>query len=205
MPVKLTPDSQFADVESSNGSLLGSTNKKRTSHLTSAEALDVLAQPAPSDFINGLIVNRDTIKAMAQKYRANHNTDPNCLKFIHFSLKEVIQLFIDNEVIDSTKTIDAQMNGLQFFGFKIYLGNHVDLLTCPPSAIIPNPYLGMDTAIICNTQLDVASKTWKDQLKPGTSVTILGAGEGLDRGSICPPNCVGVKDPDDYFQEDILP
>ena len=160
--------------------------------------------------ISSLIINKDKIKKMVTKYRTIHTVDPNCLKFIHFNLKEIIVLFIDNQVIDPTISINSQLDDLDNKGLKIYLGNHVDASSCPenPDPTKPNPYLHRDTAIICNTKLDVPNRTWVDQLKEVAplvnSISVLGAGEGLDRGSICPPNCPKSVDPSGYFHQDIL-
>jgi hypothetical protein len=164
--------------------------------------------------LDGLRVGKQTIKDMVTGYRTIHAGDPNkCLKFIHFNLQEVIQLFIDNGVLDSEVPLSDQLDqdGLAIYGLKIYLGNHVDATTIPPND--PGStysYLHKDTAILCNTVL--TNRTWIDQLDDsadaGNSISILGTGDGLDRGSICPPSCPTTPasvDPDGYYQQDILP
>ena len=165
---------------------------------------------------NGPFLDRPTIKGMVLKYRDNHKQDPNCLNFIHFSLNEVIQLFIDNNMIDPNVPVSGQLFGLQYLGLKVYLGTHVDKDDCPPSTIDPNPYITMDTAILCCTKLDVTKKMWRDQLvislpKPdklkGKSetnfVSLTALGEGLDKGSICPPDCPPKQDAYGFFHEDV--
>lgn len=93
-----------------------------------------LSKPDHAPF-DGLIVDTQTIVDMVKEYRKNHSIDPNCLKFIHFNLQEVIQLFIDNGVLDPDEALSDQMDegGLGGYGLKIYLGNHVNNSTVPPS------------------------------------------------------------------------
>jgi hypothetical protein len=170
----------------------------------------------PPGVVMGLIVNKDVIKTMVQTYRTKHAADPNCLKFIHFNLYEVFQLFIANGILSSTDTVANVLTTLPIYGLKIYLGNHYDLTTCPEMAEDPNPYLNMDTAIVCNTKLDIPSRTWIDLLVDSNtaalnnSVTIAGMGtntaadDGLDRGSLCPPNCPPATDPQQYGNQDVL-
>ncbi len=154
-------------------------------------------------------LDKGTIKDMVMTYRSNHSSDKNCLKFIHFSLDEVISLFIKNGAIDSNVPISQQMNNLPGFGLKIYVGTHMTKYDTPPSTAATNPYIGKDTAILCNTQLN--SLKWEDQLKPasadgndtGNFVTITALAIGLDKGSICPPDCPPSADAYGFFHQDV--
>lgn len=207
MPIKLSKQDLAQEAEKELGSILESEG------IASEGIGDVIsAQAAPLVSRINLMVDKGTIKEMVTGYRVKHSTtDPNYVKFIHFNLKEVLQLFIDNGIIKSADSVASQLNNLQFYGLKIYMGTHTAEDNCPvnPDPTKPNPYLGRDTAILCNTELDVPSRTWKDQLKdttPGvSSVSVLGTGDGLDQGSICPPDCPGSPDPNGYLTEDILP
>ena len=110
--------------------------------------------------IDGLIIDKNTVKAMVSAYRTKHKIDPKCLKFVHFNLMEVIQLFIDNEMINpSVPLTGANEKDYSILVLKIYLGTHLTEADSPPNpGSGTNPYIGMDTAIICNTQLNVLTK-----------------------------------------------
>ena len=198
MPVKLKTTSQFTAVESENGTQFKSIN---LNSIPQPETIQ-LQDESP---ISGLVVNKDVIIDMVNTYRYNHATagDPNYLRFIHFSLQEVIQLFIANEVIDSTVFTEDQLDAMGKYGLKIYLGNHTKINNCPDN----NPaYLNKDTAILCNTLLtnNIWSDLLKDTVTVANSISISGAGEGLDRGSICPPNCPPHTDSNGNTFDDIL-
>src|SRR6185503_266022 len=213
MPVQLTKTPKkhhHAASVFSNGATVQSATQSSV-HQNGADLLVDTLTPGPADSFN-LVVNKEVIRQMVQTYRDNHRADPSCLKCIHFNLKELIHLFIDNDAMDATKLLSDQLDNLEYWGAKIYLGNHYDLSTVPPRDMDPNPYLHMDTAIVCNTKLNAATMVWEDQLKDtsanGNSVSIPGAGDGLDRGSICPPNCPTIPSTpgaDGYIQQDILP
>ncbi|CAN5509430.1 hypothetical protein BH09BAC6_BH09BAC6_26530 [soil metagenome] len=223
MPVQLTNDPQVNGISLRMDSLSNSINLTNGSQFKSAShnpsvQVDIsdaeLLQQGEGDVILGLIVNRNVIKEMVRTYRFNHSpNDPDCVKFIHFNLREVLELFIKNEVINPDASINSQLDTVQYCGFKIYMGNHYNIDTCPQmAATVPagtaNPYLHKDTAIICNTYLDPLTGTWKDKFAAaptGDYVSVASAGEGLDRGSLCPPNCPGTPDPLGYKYEDILP
>lgn len=156
----------------------------------------------------GLIIDKKTISEMVKAYRQKHAADPDAVKYIHFNMKEVIQLFIDNAIVDKDRPLNDQLGNLDVFGLKIYLANHTAASNCPPGQ--EAQYLHKDTVILCNTALNNATKTWEDQLKSSSAktdennaVVILGAGEGLDRGSMCPPNCPGNADSAGNDSQDI--
>jgi len=161
--------------------------------------------------LEGNSIGKDTILEMVTAYRLEHSLDPHSLNFIHFNLQEVLQLFIDNGAIDSSVPLVDQMSYLKYWGLKIYLGYHTSTSNCPDdSGHNPNRYLKKDTAILCNTKLNTATKTWEDQItsdpaegEKANYVSLLGAGDGLDRGSICPPNCPPTPDYAGYLHQDI--
>lgn len=168
-----------------------------------------LKSPFEHAFDGSPFLDKGTIKDMVMTYRSNHSSDKNCLKFIHFSLDEVISLFIKNGMIDPDIPISEQTDNLPGFGLKIYVGTHMTKYDTPPSTATVNPYIGKDTAILCNTLCN--NRTWEDQLKvasadgnaPGNFVTITALSIGLDKGSICPPDCPPSADAYGFFHQDV--
>lgn len=134
---------------------------------------------------------RKDVKDMVQEYR-NEHFSPSDLKFTHFTVKEILELFIDNGIIDKNRTLVDQMNVLDTKGVKMYLGKHFKPETCQE---MPH-YLTFSNIIICNTDIvDAKKRHFKDMLDDTKhhSFMLAGVNEGLDMGHICPPDCA---DPD---------
>lgn len=146
-----------------------------------------------------------TVKKMITKYRKNHEKDPSALKFVHYSVAEVLALFCNNGILDKKLFTWADFDFFKQYGLKIYTANHYDASTCPPGrndSIKPGNYLNKDTAILINTRLE--GKKWVELLiEDENSISILGSGEGLDKGTICPPDCPPASDPDGYENTDL--
>ncbi|MFB9842847.1 hypothetical protein [Mucilaginibacter ginsenosidivorans] len=145
------------------------------------------AAPAP--------VTKDMVIKMVNYYRKNRRlSDKSSLKFAHIPLTELLELFVANNIIDPLST--DQHARIVPFGIKVYMANHADDLdTCPDRR---EDYRLRDTVIVCNTELkDLASpkigKIWRDMLSDNV---IIGssAGTGLDKSTICPPDCPGKVD-----------
>jgi len=139
-------------------------------------------------------IKREMVVEMVDYYRRNRrHGDKNSLKFVHLPLLEVMQLFVDNEIIDAL-TPDQETK-IGKYGVKIYMANHANNPdTCPGQP----QYLLSDTVIVCNTHLLTVEQptvhdVWTDMLDDNV---IFGssAGAGLDKSTICPPDCPnGVK------------
>jgi len=143
----------------------------------------------------GQPVDAETIKTMVDYYRKNRRKDTNSIKFAHFPLAEVIKLLTDNGIISQLPDVD--LNKIRSYGVKLYLANHAnDISTCPTSN--PN-YINSDTIVTCITQLvsDGGISQWKDLLDTGSLVGIPGSysGKGLDKSTICPPDCPSDVNP----------
>ena len=131
-------------------------------------------------------ITRKQVEKMVDEYRQNRVMDDYSLNFAHFSAIEILDLFVANGVI--TGFTPAQLPQFPQFGMKVYMANHGQYKDTVP-ADKPN-YLGYDTVIICNTTLTDADGVWVDMLTNGKdSVTVVGAGDGVDKGTICPPDC----------------
>lgn len=153
-------------------------------------------------------ISRKTVIQMVKYYRANRTLhDGSSLKFAHFNAVEVIGLLSSNGIIPALT--DAQKAAIQDYGVKVYMANHADdTTTCPVGR---GNYKMNDTVILCTTQLKLigGAATWDDLLTDGVSyVSMPGANDtvaatGLDKGTICPPDCPGVADPNGYQSVDI--
>ncbi|MDQ8006397.1 MAG: hypothetical protein REI64_16460 [Pedobacter sp.] len=148
-------------------------------------------------------LGRKDIWEMVQHHRLEKN--PKDLKYAHFKLKEILQLFINNKVLPETigkllsEVIDSPK--INNHGVKIYLGRHAKPETCPkPSGTLTSAdYLHRATTIILTTNLEKIpgdkKKGFRDMLTlPKSSeehfVLIPGfkeEGQGLDRAEIEPP------------------
>jgi hypothetical protein len=131
-------------------------------------------------------IDAKIIQEMVQAYRHHPETKKDALKFSNFAVKEILELFKDNGIIDSYQT----SADVKKFGLRIYMGNHFDGITCPN-----NPeYKGCDTTILCNTiVVDAAKGEFYDMLKYGKKIAFPmerdPEGYGLDQTYICPPTC----------------
>ncbi|WP_316769509.1 hypothetical protein [Pedobacter frigiditerrae] len=153
----------------------------------------------------GAIKKKD-IKKMVKYHRGGVALSKK-LKYAHFRLEDILDLFVKNGVLHS-KIIDLLENDLDVqqhnkdYGVKIYLGKHKELKTCPPNGRLkPEEYLKKTTTIICNTDLansaisSVNFKGFKDMLEDHKCLLIASArpksptdpGDGLDQAEICPP------------------
>ncbi|MDB5139774.1 MAG: hypothetical protein JWR12_1690 [Mucilaginibacter sp.] len=152
-----------------------------------------------SEKLHGGRINKKMVIEMVNYYRANRRKDANSLKFAHFTALEVLNLFADNGIIN--QLTNDQILKATPFGAKIYMASHAnDAATCPAGR--ETQYLNYDTTIICNTSFD--GQTWNDLLADGqSSVSLAGAGDGLDKGSICPPDCPPNLDVSNLLQTDV--
>lgn len=149
-------------------------------------------------------INGTKIKKMVDKYRSDRIKDKNSLKFAHFTVLDILVLLYNNGIIADPSPIS---NRIEKFGIKVYLANHAnDPDTCPIGRerrlVGKKHYLDSDTVVICNTKID-DTKTYKDMLDKHNWVGLAGAGDGLDKGSICPPDCPPEADNDGNYHEDI--
>lgn len=150
-------------------------------------------------------ITKDQISTMVKKYRKDRKKDKDSLHAAHFTVLEILSLFVANKVIPALSA--EQETQAKKFGVKIYVANHAgDRDTCP--APRREQYKDSDTVVLCNTELfDITGKyIWKDMLKESEFVSVPGTGDegmGLDRGSICPPDCPGTLDGDGYDHDDI--
>lgn len=135
-----------------------------------------------------LRLKKKDVYKMVKHYRSH--TQSAKLKSIHFSLSEILRLFVDNKILDQKKLNNAYIGDINSYGVRLYLGAHVDDSTCPSKP----QYKGHSTVIICNTTRD--TKGFRDMLNHNKSDSGNGAlapglynDEGLDMGTICPPEC----------------
>jgi hypothetical protein len=149
---------------------------------------------------HGEPIDKKMVKKMVDFYRSNRRFDGNCLKFAHFPLKELMKLFADNGIIKPLSK--AQKKKIEPYGLKMYMANHAnDMSTCPGGR---KDYINKDTIILCNTQSLVQPKgykTWVDMLDDNKWIDNSGAssiekGEGLDKTTICPPDCPSATNHD---------
>lgn len=162
-------------------------------------------------------VSKQDVYDMVKEYRTKHASDSTKINFIHFNMREILELFINNEIMNPSPYSQTQLKGFEKFGFKIYLGNHHKDSNCPAGTLDPGTghsrYYKKDNAIICTTFKDETNpKKWVDNLKDRISfITFTGAGElkevgqGQDRGTVCEPDCANMQGPDGYVQTDIFP
>jgi hypothetical protein len=151
-------------------------------------------------------IKKKQIKQMVKHYRENSATSEN-LKYAHFRLEDILDLFVKNEVLHP-KIIDLIVNDSEVqshnkkYGVKIYLGKHKVLETCPTNGQLkPEEYLNKVTTIICNTDLAAsevskgAFKGFKDILSDNDYILMptsrndgsIEPGDGLDQAEVCPP------------------
>lgn len=134
------------------------------------------------------------VKKMVQDYRATIDTKKE-LNFAHFTVKEILDLFIENGVIKGPVTLQKPDIGIEY-GVKIYIGKHTTTNTCPPYR--EADYKDKNTTIICNTKV-IGFRKYLDILDDTKAITIPIAndpGDGLDQATVCPPDC-GDGVPDD--------
>jgi hypothetical protein len=155
-----------------------------------------------TDKIHGGQIDKKMIIEMVDYYRIYRRKDGSSLKFAHFTVTEILELLVDNNIIDPL-TQQQQSKALTY-GVKVYVANHAnDPSTCPTGRT--TTYQDKDTVIICNTQLTPlgGQNTWVDMLDDTQWVSIPGAGGGLDKSTICPPDCPGYKDPENNYNMDV--
>jgi len=131
---------------------------------------------------------KDEVKEMVNAYRKLIDPDKD-LKFAHFTVYEILELFVDNKIIP--KAVLSQINKpseTTEYGVKIYIGRHSTERTCPTGRI--NDYLNRNTAIICNTEI-LGFKKYLDILDNTKSISMAvpGPGDAIDQATICPPDC----------------
>ncbi|WP_199136175.1 hypothetical protein [Pedobacter sp. ASV12] len=150
-------------------------------------------------------IKKDDIKQMVRHYRGA-NVLKKKMKYAHFRLEDVLELFVKNEVLPK-KIIDLINNDAEVkshikkYGLKIYLGKHKIQRTCPTDGQAkPEDYLNKVTTILCNTDLKESTvlsgpfKGFKDMLKDNKFLlvgaeraTTTDPGDGLDQAEIAPP------------------
>ena len=151
-------------------------------------------------------VKKKQIKQMVKHYRGNSKPSEK-LKYAHFRLEDILDLFVKNQVLHP-KIIDLINNNTEVqahhknYGVKIYLGKHKVVETCPTDGHLkPEEYLDKVTTIICNTDLVASAvnngpfKGFKDILSDNDYVLLPTSksgdptepGDGLDQAEICPP------------------
>lgn len=151
-------------------------------------------------------IKKKEIKQMVKHYRGSSPLSKK-LKYAHFKLEDILDLFVKNEVLHP-KIIELIDNDIEVqahhkkYGVKIYLGKHKVLETCPTNGQLkPEEYLNKITTIICNTDLVASAvsrgpfKGFKDILSDDNYILLptsrldrpTEAGDGLDQAEICPP------------------
>lgn len=137
-----------------------------------------------------LRLKKSDVEKMVNQYRSTRA--PEKLKFAHFNLKEILDLFVDNKILDRKKLDLSMLVDVKKRGLKLYLGHHLDGTYCPGKP----GYKGYDTIVACNSKLldDGRFEDMLDDTKDydNDSVIFLGydpSGEGLDMAQICPPEC----------------
>lgn len=151
-----------------------------------------------TDKLLGGNIDRATIIKMVDFYRSHRRKDGSALKFAHFTVTEIIELLVENGIIDELSP--EQQKAIEPYGVKVYMANHAnDPDTCPSGR--ETTYPDKDTVIICNTHL--VDDTWRDLLDKKRWVSVTGAGQGVDKGTICPPDCPGYLDPGSKYNEDV--
>jgi hypothetical protein len=146
----------------------------------------------PTKFAPAAKLDAKLVKAMVDAYRKHPDTKPTSLKFAHFEVDEILQLFIDNKIIESYVRNPNPIAGS--YGLKIYIGNHYDMSTCPTNA---SDYVGFNTTILCNTvMMNAKLGEFHDLLKDNDTVAlpvqdkvINADGYAIDQTYICPTTC----------------
>lgn len=136
----------------------------------------------------GLRLKKSDVKTMVEQYRT---TTPKAkLKFAHFNLKEILDLFVDNKILDKEKLAQAVLSDTEKHGLKLYMAHHSDDRYCPNK---PH-YKGYNTIVVCNTIED--NGTFVDMLDDNKNedgnksiISENGGKDGLDQATICPPDC----------------
>lgn len=148
--------------------------------------------------IHGAGFKKAVVKKMVKTYRGKYE-NLEVLKSAHFTVDEVITLFIKNGILpeEVKKMIKIPNQGAKKYGVKIYMGTHTDHITYGDRG----DYNGMDTTIMCNTivysknhYLDMLDDKKSDEIKY-IAIPIskkdgeINPGDGLDQATICPPDC----------------
>ncbi|RZJ64781.1 MAG: hypothetical protein EOO47_26555 [Flavobacterium sp.] len=144
--------------------------------------------------------DRSVVKEMVVAYRKKPEAKDS-LKYAHFNVYEVLELFMVNNVLSPTliKAITAEEANIKKFGLKIYLASHCFDLTDPlPGSINADDYKDKTTTVLCNTKI---GHGFRDLLDDQSSISIatssnIEQGQGLDQAEICPP--YNNDDDDDY-------
>ncbi len=129
-------------------------------------------------------ITLDQIKQLSAEYQKNtykiafnnpRSFDPNFdTKAVWFPLKEVLDFLAANNV---------DLNNPTDYGIRIYFGHHMPSNDFQPSN---SNYLYRDTAILVATKK--AGSLNSNLLSTNFSVSLAGGGgEGLDNGTLCPP------------------
>ncbi len=146
---------------------------------------------APLDLPGGRI-KREEVMGMVQNYRDENKTEQK-LFYAHFSLAEILDVFVDNKVLppDLIKDINSQatQDFIKNFGFKIYIGKYGVKGPAPVEA----SYKGHLTTIVCNTNFSHKFH-YVDKLNTKEAILIATAKKKnpgdppyLDQANICPP------------------
>jgi len=147
--------------------------------------------------ITGKPFKKAEVKEMVKAYRRTIVDPKKEFKFAHFTVKEVLQLCIENNVLPESvlKLLKTPSVGSEY-GVKIYMGKHVSENTCPTNRV-PD-YLGLNTAILCNTEV-IKFKHYLDMLDDDKSISVPlvpDPGDAIDQATICPPDCPEETYPD---------
>jgi len=162
-----------------------------------------------NNFLAGRI-SPETVKKMVQKHRKGDPLNKK-LKYAHFNVYEVLELFIDNEVLPAAicKQIKEKVNQeyIKKYGLKIYLGKH-DKDSCPENR--PD-YENRVTTILCNTEVISAEKNqYADKaIIEKNALLIATPSKGtrppedgyLDQTSICPPDNPFIESKNSYIYD----
>lgn len=143
---------------------------------------------------SGGSVTKETLEGMVAEYRNSSLANEEKLRFSHFKVEEVIQLFVDNGVMSK----GALDHIIPNHGMKIYLGRHTNEDNCPEGqAYHANNepyYMGRDTTIICTTVITPGKFHYADKLKDKIDTALMPGAkfgdpdEALDQSSTYPPD-----------------
>jgi hypothetical protein len=150
--------------------------------------------PEHLEEIEGAKIPRATVHTMVNNHRKN---DPNNEKlwYAHFSLQEVLDMFVTNEVLpeDLINKLKEQatIDFVKPYGFKIYLGKYASVLP----HYMNQEYKNRVTPILCNTEI-IKDQHYKDILKSKKNLLLMPGKlledtPYLDQANICPPPAGG--------------
>gem|GEM_PF-2584077 len=151
-------------------------------------------------------VPESIIREMVEAYRRNpqggedsNNQQAELTRFAHFPIHLIVKFLVKNGIVNTTDSVQQLMDNTKN-GLKVYFAQHGADERHWPNA--PFDYKGRNSVVLVCTHLDDAANVWNDMLSEnsltetyalttafddGNSEALIGT--GLDKTSMCPPQC----------------